>query len=178
MTTSVVRKKTVKPSMHENYLEKNGRWEDLIEDETYFCNPGRDEWRTRLIRTMLKEAVESDMLEVMEFAAKYKMDERRIYKWSQQYDDIKRAYDLMKRLLASKRRVGCMRKKLDSYSALRDIHLLDPQDDAVNRYHIELKELQQLKEQVKYLVEIVRPKVISAEELALTVTKTTEEIDV
>lgn len=147
------------------YLTKSSRWEDFLAKETLMQNPGREEWRQRLISTMLKEAAESDILEVMEFCLAYKINERKMRAWSEDYPDIKEAYEHMKLILASKRRIGCMRKKLDSYSSFRDIHLLDKTDDEVNRYHMDLKKLQDLEDQVKYLVEMVRPKTITAQEM-------------
>lgn len=146
-------------------LSKNERWEDLISLETISQNPGKDEWRARLIRTMLIEAANEDILEIMEFCLKYKIAEITLWRWSKKYDDIGRAYEFMKKIIASRRRIGCMRKRLDSYSSLRDIHLLDSQDDEVNRYHMEMKRLKDVEEQVRYLLEIVKPKVLAPAEM-------------
>ena len=63
-------------------------------------------------------------------------------------------------MIATHRRVGCMKRKLDSYSSYRDIHLLDLQEDEINRYHMDLKKVKELEEQVKFLVEIVKPRVV------------------
>lgn len=157
--------KVTKPTISEEYLTRIGNWEDMIADEVIQENPGKDEWRKRLIRTMFMEAFKGDILEIWEFSEKYLIPPEKLSKWAKQYDDMAKAFDYFKRIIASKRRAGCMRKKLDSYSSLRDIHLLDSKDDEVNRYHLELKKLKDLEDQVRYLVEIVKPKTISAIEM-------------
>jgi DNA mismatch repair ATPase MutS len=122
--------------------------------------PDCDKWRLRLIVTMLTWASSPDALEIMGFCIRYRISRETLHNWAKEYEDIARALEEMKLFIAAHRRIGCMKKQLDNHSAFRNIHLLDPEEDAVNRYHADLKKKNELEEQVRYLVEIVRPKII------------------
>lgn len=123
-------------------------------------HPYCEKWRLGLIVTMLTWASGSDALEIMEFCIRYRISREMLHNWAKEYEDVARALEEMKLFIAAHRRIGCMKKQLDNHAAFRNIHLLDPQEDEVNRYHADLKKKKELGEQVRYLVEIVRPKII------------------
>jgi hypothetical protein len=156
-----------KPNTNEesSYLSKKEDWTEYFHETALINYPGRDEWRKRLCFTLLYEGSLGEMVVQKEFCWKYKISMRSIERWIRDYPDIADAWQDFKESLAAHRYIGCIKRKYDSYSAFRDIHLLDGKEDAVNRYHLELKKLKDMEEQIRYLVEIVKPKTITAIEM-------------
>ncbi len=143
----------------------NGRtWMDFLDKETLQLYPGRDDWRKRLIYTMLKWAENKKSIEVLQFCMKYKIPRQTLYDWTKQYPDIGEAYQNMKLLISCNRKVRSMEKELDKDSAYRDMHVLDPEWHDVNKYHSELKK-DEGSTASTFNIHLHKPDVDNAEEL-------------
>lgn len=131
--------KTLKPTTDDGLLSKTRTTADFIGDDSVLNNPACDKWRTRLINTILHFADQPTSIEMEQFCSEYKIHRARLFYWSKSYPDVKKAVNMARLMLASRRRVGCMTKKLDTYTSYRDIHLLDPKEIKVNAYHDDRK---------------------------------------
>lgn len=107
--------------------------------EAFMAHPSKSEWRERLIYTLCHWLYTTDGMEIEEFLFEYKIPRGTFYMWRDQYGDIKKALDEVKVFLASRRRVGVMKKRLDCFSAYRNMHDYDPEWRKVDEYHNKLK---------------------------------------
>ncbi|MGB6528494.1 MAG: hypothetical protein WBF33_10340 [Candidatus Nitrosopolaris sp.] len=146
-------------------LSKNHSWMDFIKKESLLANPGRTEWRQRLIHSMLHWAQNDNALEIMQFCIEYKISYFTLKKeWVDKYKDIREAYDYVKMMIACNRRTGSMMKRLDGSYAYKDMHLYDPEWHAVNKYHNDMK-VEQEKQAHTFIINDSKPKVLSKEEM-------------
>jgi|SRR5579859_472285 len=107
--------------------------------EAFMAHPGKTEWRERLIYTLCHWLYTTDGMEKEEFLFEYKIPRGTFYMWRDQYEDIQKAVTEVKVFLASRRRVGVMKKKLEYSSAYRNMHEYDPEWKKVDEYHNNLK---------------------------------------
>jgi len=120
-------------------LSKTRTWSDFMDPNTLLNNPSQEAWRLRLATTMLLWAENPDSLEIQQFCMEYKIPRTSLYEWSKKYEDVGKAYRQMSLMIATRRRLGSMRKQLDGHYAYRDMHKLDPEWLDINEYHAGLK---------------------------------------
>jgi hypothetical protein len=147
-------------------LSKTRTPADFMGPDNLLNNPKCDTWRERFINTLLVWAKSPDALEMEQFCEEYNILRQRLWEWRRDFPDVKKAVNHAKILLASHRRVGCMRKKYDYTSCYYDIHLLDPKMIKVAAYHDERKQKIAVAESKTYIIDSSKPvRVISEEEL-------------
>lgn len=145
-------------------LSKSRSWMDFLDRETLSLFPGKDDWRKRLIYTMLTWSENHSSLEVLQFCLEYKIPFRTLKEWVAKYPDVKDAYDDVKLSLACHRRVGAMNKKLDGAYAYKDMHCYDPEWLAINKYHSEMK-TEESKQAHTFIINDAKPRIVSKEEM-------------
>lgn len=145
-------------------LSNSRTWLDFLSIETLNLYPGKDEWRQRLIYTMLKWSESPDSLEILQFCMKYKIPYTTLNEWVLKYPDIKHAYANMKLSLACHRRLGSMNKKLDGAYAYKDMHIYDPEWHAVNKYHSDMKKDEE-KQSHTFIINDAKPRIVSKQEM-------------
>ncbi len=145
-------------------LSNSRTWIDFLDQETLSLYPGRDEWRQKLIYTMLTWAEKQASLEVMQFCLQYKIPYRTLKEWVDKYPEIKRAYDDVKLAIACHRRLGSMHKKLDGAYAYKDMHLYDPEWHAINKYHSDMRKEEE-KQAHTFIISNEKPRIVSKQEM-------------
>lgn len=145
-------------------ISNSRSWVDFLDKESLLLFPAKDDWRKKLAFTMIKWAEKKSSLEIMEFCIEYKIPRRTLLEWVEKYEDIKQVYEDMKLILASHRRVGSMRRKLDGQYAYKDMHVLDPEWKAINKYHADLKKEEDQQKHI-FVINDQKPHVITKEEL-------------
>ena len=145
-------------------LSNSRTWVDFLSKETFSIYPGKDEWRQRLIYTMLKWSEKKTSLEIMQFCIEYKIPRRTLKEWVDKYPEVKDAYEDMKLALACHRRVGSMNKKLDGAYAYKDMHIYDPEWHAINKYHSDMKKEEE-KQAHTFIINNDKPRIVSKEEM-------------
>lgn len=145
-------------------LSNSRSWLDFLDKDSLSAFPGRDEWRKRLIFTMLKWSEKSTSLEVLQFCMEYKIPYRSLKEWVDKYQDVKDAYEDVKLSLACHRRVGSMNKKLDGNYAYKDMHMYDPEWFAINKYHSDMKKDED-KQAHTFIINDAKPRIISKREM-------------
>lgn len=147
-----------------NELSNSRTWIDFLDKETLNLYPGRDDWRQRLIYTMMRWAEKSTSLEILQFCMEYKIPRMTLYEWTEKYPDVKDAYINMKLALACHRRVGTMNKKLDGAYAYRDMHMYDKEWDSVNKYHSDMRKEEE-KQAHTFIINDSKPRIVTKEEM-------------
>lgn len=139
-----IQKKPSNISMLSETLTKSVHWSDFLSAETMRLYPSNDDWRKRLIHTLYSWIDEKDekgrpVLEVMQFCQSYKIPWRTLKRYADKYEDVGNAYNDIKEMLASRRRVGVAHKDY-SESVFKDMHLYDAEwGPKVNEYWSKLK---------------------------------------
>ncbi len=119
-------------------ISKDSRLQ-YISQEVLNLFPEKAQWRERLRYTMLIWCDNKDALEIDQFCIEYNIPRRTLYSWRDKYPDIKETIDDVKLIIASRRRVYAMTKKVDGAYAYRNLHQYDPEWHEVNKYHMDLK---------------------------------------
>lgn len=156
--------KVLQYSQDANELSNSRTWVDFLSQDTFNIYPGKDEWRQRLIYTMLKWSEKKSSLEIMQFCMEYKIPRRTLKEWVDKYADVKDAYEDMKLALGCHRRVGSMEKKLDGAYAYKDMHIYDPEWHAINKYHSDMKKEEE-KQAHTFIINDAKPRIVSKEEM-------------
>lgn len=136
-----------------NSLSNNRSWHDYLSESAFQYYPEKDNWRKRLIYSLYEWIENKDNIEVMQFCMEYKIPYTTLKEWINKYPDVKNAYNDIKLMLASRRRIGVVRKDFDREAVFKDLHTLDPEWLAINRYHAELKNIEAATAQMQ-IVEI------------------------
>lgn len=152
-------------SSRDKEVSNSRNWIDFLDQETLNIFPGRDDWRGRLIHTMLKWAEKETSLEIMQFCIEYKIPYTTLREWDKKYEDVRKAYAFMKLMIACHRRVGSMNKKLDGAYAYKDMHCYDPEWHDVNKYHSDLKKEEE-KQAHTFIINDIKPRIVTKEELS------------
>lgn len=147
-----------KPMEDDGEMSKTHTYVDLIDNEQFIFFPERDAWRKRVITSLDKWAEKEDSLEMQQFLAEYKIPKLTMVEWRKNYKDIVEAWDRAKDALGSRRRIGALKKVYDREVVFRDLHLYDPDWDAVNRYHAALKK-EETQEPTSFTIIMNRPEV-------------------
>lgn len=137
---------------------------DFVKKESLLANPGRSEWRQRLINSMLIWAQSENALEIMQFCMEYKISYFSLREWVKKYPDLKEAYDYVKMMIACHRRTGSMLKRLDGNYAYKDMHMYDTEWHAINKYHADLKKEEE-KQAHTFIINTDKPVVVSKAEM-------------
>lgn len=101
--------------------------------------PDKDKWRERLIVSLYEWAFKEDSYEMMGFCMQNAIPRSTLADWCSKYDDIAKAYNEAKLILATRRRTGALTRKLDKDVVFRDIHRYDPEWLEIDKYHADLK---------------------------------------
>lgn len=155
---------TLQYSGNANELSNSRNWMDFLSKETLAIYPGKDEWRERLVYSLLSWSEKKESLEIMQFCIEYKIPYSTMKEWVEKYPDVKEAYNNAKLVLASHRRVGTMNKKLDGVYAYKDMHVLDPEWHAINKYHSDMKKEEE-KQAHTFIISDAKPRIVSKEEM-------------
>jgi hypothetical protein len=139
-------------------------WMDFLDPETLSVYSGKDEWRKKLIYTLMIWSEKKTSLEIMQFCMEYKIPYRTLKEWVDKYPEIKYAYDNAKLAIACHRRVGSMEKKLDGAYAYKDMHVYDPEWHAINKYHSDMKKEEE-KQSHTFIINDSKPRIVSKEEM-------------
>jgi hypothetical protein len=161
---SKVDKETLQYSSDERELSNSRTWIDFLDKETLFLYPSKDEWRQKLIYTMMKWSENETSLEVLQFCMKYKIPRTTLQEWIKKYPEVEDAFSNMKLSLACHRRVGTMEKKLDGAYAYKDMHVYDEQWHPINKYHSDMKKEEE-KQAHTFIISDVKPRIVSKEEM-------------
>jgi hypothetical protein len=161
---SLSSKETTNTTTNIQPLTTSGSWCEFINNETLMLFPSKQDWRKRLIHTLLIWASKDDSLEITDFAIEMKMHRRTLYKWAEQYEDLRDALDLARLIIGSRRRKGTMQKKLDGAYAYRDMHMYDPEWHAVNKYHSDMKKEEE-KQAHTFIISDAKPRIVTKEEM-------------
>ena len=156
--------KALKYSCDARELSNSRTWTDFLSQETLCLYPGKDEWRQRLIYTMLVWSEKKTSLELMQFCLEYKIPRRTLKEWVDKYPEVKEAYENVKLALACHRRVGTMNKKLDGAYAYKDMHIYDPEWHAINKYHSDMKKDEEKQAHV-FIINDAKPQIVTKEEM-------------
>lgn len=115
------------------YTNKNPRllscesaWDVNLDPAAYNAYPANEQWKERLIYTMVNWAQHENGVEIGEFCSKYHFEIDTLENWAHQHEDIARAYKIMKQEIATRRRVLTIWKKVDGSYAYKDMHWYDP----------------------------------------------------
>lgn len=137
-------------------ITKFADWQTAIEAESFMNYPGKEEWRQRLIYTMLKWAELPTSETIMDFCIDYKLDVDTLKYWADKYPDLGKAYKIFKRILGNKSYKGAKHKIYDKDVVFKNLHTYDPDFDEVNKYWAELKKQDdpQLRASAKIIVEM------------------------
>jgi hypothetical protein len=164
---SAIKKEPVKALQYSgdaNELSNSRTWQDFLDQDTLSAFPGRNDWRKRLIYTMLSWSEKKDSLEIMQFCIAYKLPYTTLREWVLKYPDIKHAYENVKLAVACHRRVGSMNKKLDGAYAYKDMHMYDPEWHAINKYHSDMR-TEEAKQSHTFVIDTTKPRIVSKEEM-------------
>lgn len=134
-----VKDKITKPSTSIEELAIPCSWMAFLDEESFRMFPGQQEWRKRLALTWLNWASEEESLEIQQFCAKYKIPRRTLVHYSNTYPDFESAFSEGKLMIASRKRIGSLKRHFDKDVAFRDMHLYEPEWHQVNKYHADLK---------------------------------------
>jgi hypothetical protein len=156
--------KTLQYSGDANSLSNNRTWMDFLDKETLSLYPGKDDWRKRLINTLLIWSERPASLELMQFCIEFKIPRSTLWEWVDKYPDIKAAYENAKLAVACHRRIGSMNKKLDGAYAYKDMHLYDPEWHAINKYHSDMRKEEE-KQAHTFIINDAKPRIVTKEEM-------------
>lgn len=102
--------------------------------------PENNAWRERLCYTLMEAARDNEILEVINFCNKYGIPYQTLSNYVDKYDDIKQAYDYLKRNIATRRRTGALLGKYNVIAAYRDVHRYDPEWVGLMKQMSDIKE--------------------------------------
>lgn len=139
-------------------------WADCIKNSSFELFPGKDDWRQRFVNDMYEWAQKDDSLEIQQFTMKMCMRRQTLYEWANQYPEIKEALCEVRLILASRRRIGALKKDFDKEVVFKDLHKLDPEWLEINKYHADLKTQEAHHNKVEFVL-IGKPEVQSAQDL-------------
>lgn len=145
-------------------LSNSRSWRDFMDQDTLSVFCGREEWRERLINTMLSWSDKSTSLEVQQFCMEYKIPYGTLKEWEYKYPDIAHGFKEMKRNIACHRKVGAYTKKLDGNHVFKDLHRYDPEWHDVNKYHSDMKKDEE-KQPHTFVIDARKPTVITKEQM-------------
>lgn len=158
--------KAVHHNNRDQELSTSRTWIDFLDKETLNMYPGKDEWRQRLIYTLLKWSEKKESLEILQFCFEYKIPRRTLKEWVDKYPEVKSAYEDTKLALACRRRVRTMNKELDGAYAYKDMHMYDDEWHAVNKYHSDMKK-EEDKQAHTFIINDSKPRIVSKEQMLL-----------
>lgn len=163
--------KTAKPTRRRMTTSKEqnfrGGWQSALHPEAHHFYPGVSQLRERLIFTLHEWAQDPENIEIGQFTIKYQIPFQTMYEWIDTYPDVKQAWKQAKMMLASHRRVGSMKRKLDPKSCYRDMYKYDPSENEVDERASRLRTASDDNQQGNVIIKVVdvRPEVITKEDM-------------
>lgn len=128
--------KTQQPITQEKGLTKHHSWN---EGDALLHNPGKEEWRKRLIYSLREWMAKEDIQELNQFCEEYKLSYQTLYEWRNRYEDVNKAVSEAMFILGSRRRIGALKKDYDKDMVRWDIHIYDPSYKEIHAYHADLR---------------------------------------
>lgn len=144
MTKKKINKQT---NIFPREINKDCQWLELLPEAARQLYPGKDEWEKRLAWTLLEWADEERAYELEQFFWKYRMQRRNFNAQVERSAFLSNTVETVKIQLASRKRIGALEGKLTPAMAMRDQHMLDPEQDKINKYHALLKNIEEKTEQ-------------------------------
>jgi hypothetical protein len=157
--------KTINNSTDIQLLTTSGTWCEYLNEDAFMMFPGKDDWRKRFMYTLLEWASKEDSLEITDFAIAMKMRRRTLYKWAEEYEDIKDALDNARLIIGSRRRKGALTRKFDKDVAFKDMHKYDPEWIEINKYHSEMRKDED-KQAHTFIINDIKPRIVTKEEMS------------
>lgn len=145
-------------------LTNSRTWYDFLENDSFMDFPEKADWRKRFCLTMLLWSEKEDSVEITDFAIEVKRRRQTIYEWADKYPDIKRTFDYVKLIIASRRKKGMLTRKFDKDVVFKDLHKYDPEWLDINKYHSDMKK-EEDKQSHTFIVDTSRPAVTTKEEM-------------
>lgn len=138
--------KTVKKKTKACRPQATSQWQSLLNPDAHRFFPGVDQLRERLIYTLMEWARDPEHIDTGQFLTEYYIPPRTMNSWVNKYDDVRDAWEQAKLLMASHRRVGAMKRKLDPKSCFRDIYHYDPFENEVDERQARLSKYSEEKQ--------------------------------
>jgi len=133
---------TKKNNQASTYLEeipKDCSYLERLEEISFLNYPGKEDWRKRLMHTMLRSADDELIETVVDFCHKYKIPRRTLLLWVEKYPELKEAYVIFKMLLANRDIKGAKRRLFDKDVVFKYLHRLDEEWDDIDKRWAALK---------------------------------------
>lgn len=115
---------------------------DAYEQLAIINFPSKSEWRERIMFMLDTWSLEPDAYELQQFLNMIKFPARRFYELvseTSEYPELREIYTEVKLRLASRKRIGALKKEFEPKVAFYDMHRLDPSWKEIDKYHADLK---------------------------------------
>lgn len=158
-------------------------------EEAFLASPWLEEYedcftfQTKPVTQMFLERLSHDLIEwakaekrafkLSQFYINKGIPKNTFFRWCDKYPILGNAKETAMSLLADRREIGAIDKKLDSKMILMNLHQYDSDWDAVHKYHSDLKVDNEDKSHV-FNITFNKPEITTPEELKLEVDKTKE----
>jgi hypothetical protein len=143
--------KKKKKDLNHNTLPGEGdrdcQWLERLPGQARNLFPGKNEWEKRLAWTLVEWADEERAYELEQFFWKYRIQRRNFNAQVERSPYLTNIVETVKIQLGSRKRIGALEGKLTPSMAMRDQHMLDPEQDKINKYHALLKNIEEKTEQ-------------------------------
>jgi hypothetical protein len=158
------------PETHNNtttmqLLTTSETWCEFLNNDTFMLFPAKDDWRKRFMYTLLEWALKEDSLEITDFAIEMKMRRTTLYRWAEEYSDLKDVLDYARLIIGSRKRKGALTRKFDKDVVFKDMHKYDPEWLEINKYHSDMKKEEE-KQPHTFIINDAKPRIVSKEEMA------------
>lgn len=136
----VSRNETIKQVKSVDYgLPKKSSLMSSIELESYRMHPGNKEYPQRLMYSLQEWVKLPEAETVVDFCLAYGIPRRHLYDTVEAHPEIRDVFNEIKLYLANKAYKGALHRTLSEGMVMKNIHKLDPEWDAINKYHAALK---------------------------------------
>src|SRR5436190_9762013 len=98
-------------------LSKDHQWYDYMSDNSLVYFPEKADFRNRVIYSLYEWFDNPESIEIMQFCIDYKIKYTTLQEWRNRFPEIQEAWQDVKRMIACRRRVGAMKRKLDGVYA-------------------------------------------------------------
>lgn len=156
-------------------LDENTRMDYLFGKELFLDYPSKITFRERLIKQMYEWVNEERSFELQQFLTVNNIPRKTFYQWCEAHSDIREAWEDIKLMLASKRRLAATFNKqtVNDRMILRDLHRYDPEEREIDRYHSDMK-VEEGNKSHTFNILLGKPEVKDKEQLKIEVDRTKE----
>lgn len=155
-------------------LSTSRGWHEFYSYESNELFPSRDSFRQRVAYTILTWSESEDALDLGQFFMIYKIPRQTFRDWCLKYPEINQAYQDAKLNIATKRRMGALKRTYDKDVAYKDMHVLDSDYLEINQYHAMLKKDEDKQPHV-FNVILDKPEITTKEELDMITSRIGKE---